>query len=199
MLAMSTNDLALTEIWLSSDPDNARLRVDFPINNSVGAESTAVVYFEIEPGDYLPTHTDSAEEILYIVQGTARATVGDEEGIVRAGDLAVIPALVPQASPTSARTPSRSSASSATATSPRCSRTRSSRSARPTLRWGSPTRPPPKPASPAGIALIPAAAKESLADRPQLGVGGGRHQEHERNGREDGSHAHSVGSPACIT
>jgi quercetin dioxygenase-like cupin family protein len=95
MLAMSTNDLALTEIWLSSDPDNARLRVDFPINNSVGTESTAVVYFEIEPGDYLPTHTDSAEEILYIVQGTARATVGDEEGIVRAGDLAVIPALVP--------------------------------------------------------------------------------------------------------
>ena len=69
--------------------------MDFPINNSVGTESTAVVYFEIEPGDYLPTHTDSAEEILYIVQGTARATVGDEEGIVRAGDLAVIPALVP--------------------------------------------------------------------------------------------------------
>jgi quercetin dioxygenase-like cupin family protein len=95
MLAMSTNDLALNEIWLSSDPENARLRVDFPINNSVGSETTAVVYFEIEPGDYLPTHTDSAEEILYIVQGTARATVGDEEGIVRAGDLAVIPALVP--------------------------------------------------------------------------------------------------------
>ena len=98
MLAMSTNDLELNEIWLSSDPNNARLRVDFPINNSVGTESTAVVYFEIEPGDYLPTHTDSAEEILYIVQGTARATVGDEEGIVRAGDLAVIPALVPHLS-----------------------------------------------------------------------------------------------------
>jgi len=95
MLAMSTNDLELNEVWLSTDAQNARLRVDFPINNSVGTESTAVVYFEIEPGDHLPTHTDSAEEILYIVQGTARATVGGEEGIVRAGDLAVIPALVP--------------------------------------------------------------------------------------------------------
>ena len=95
MLATSTNDLALNEIWLGSDPQNARLRVDFPLNNSVGTETTAVVYFEIEPGDYLPSHTDSAEEILYIVQGTARATVGDEEAIVRAGDLAVIPALVP--------------------------------------------------------------------------------------------------------
>ena len=95
MLAMSTNDLELNEIWLSSDAQNARLRVDFPINNSVGTESTAVVYFEIEPGHYLPTHTDSAEEILYIVSGTARAHVGAEEGIVRAGDLAVIPAMVP--------------------------------------------------------------------------------------------------------
>ena len=95
MLAMSTHDLALNEVWLSSDSQNARLRVDFPISNSVGSESTAVVYFKIEPGHYLPTHTDSAEEILYIVTGTARAQVGDEEGIVRAGDLAVIPALVP--------------------------------------------------------------------------------------------------------
>ena len=95
MLAVSNNDLELNEVWLSSKPENARLRVDFPINNSVGTESTAVVYFEIEPGDYLPTHTDSAEEILYIVQGTGRAHCGDEEGIVRAGDLAVIPELVP--------------------------------------------------------------------------------------------------------
>jgi quercetin dioxygenase-like cupin family protein len=95
MLATSTNDLELNEIWLGSDPQNARLRVDFPLSNLVGTETTAVVYFEIEPGDYLPSHTDSAEEILYIVQGTARATVGDEQGIVRAGDLALVPAMIP--------------------------------------------------------------------------------------------------------
>ena len=43
----------------------------------------------------LPRHTDSEEEILYIVAGEAEAEVGDELGHVRAGDLAVIPAMVP--------------------------------------------------------------------------------------------------------
>jgi len=54
-----------------------------------------VVYFEVQPGERLGTHTDSAEEILYIVAGEADAEVGDERGRVRAGDLAVIPAMVP--------------------------------------------------------------------------------------------------------
>ena len=67
----------------------------FPINRFTGAEHTAVVYFEVQPGDYLPTHTDSAEEILYIVAGEGEAQLGDERGSVRAGDLAVIPAMVP--------------------------------------------------------------------------------------------------------
>jgi quercetin dioxygenase-like cupin family protein len=67
----------------------------FPINCFTGAEHTAVVYFEIRPGDYLPTHTDSAEEVLYIVAGEGEAHAGDERGRVRAGDLAVIPAMVP--------------------------------------------------------------------------------------------------------
>jgi len=69
--------------------------VAFPINRSTGAEHTAVVYFEVAPGDRLGTHTDSAEEILYIVAGEGEAEVGDERGRVRAGDLAVIPAMVP--------------------------------------------------------------------------------------------------------
>ena len=40
-------------------------------------------------------HTDSAEEILYLVAGEAEAEVGDEHGRLTAGDLAVIPAMVP--------------------------------------------------------------------------------------------------------
>jgi quercetin dioxygenase-like cupin family protein len=60
-----------------------------------GARDTAAVYFEVEPGDRLGTHTDSAEEVLYIVAGRGEAEVGDERGDVSAGDLAVIPAMVP--------------------------------------------------------------------------------------------------------
>jgi quercetin dioxygenase-like cupin family protein len=94
MLTASTPALDLLEAHIDSDP-RGRVFPAFPINRFTGAEHTAVVYFEVQPGDYLPTHTDSAEEILYIVAGEGEARCGDERGHVRAGDLAVIPALVP--------------------------------------------------------------------------------------------------------
>ena len=94
MLTASTPELELNEVWQDDDP-RKRVRVTFPINRSSGAEHTAVVYFEVAPGDRLGTHTDSAEEILYIVAGEGEAEVGDERGRVRAGDLAVIPEMVP--------------------------------------------------------------------------------------------------------
>lgn len=94
MLTASTTQLELNEAWIASDP-RGRVHPAFPINRYTGAEDTAVVYFEVEPGEYLPTHTDSAEEVLYIVAGEGEAQVGDERGVVRAGDLAVVPSMVP--------------------------------------------------------------------------------------------------------
>jgi quercetin dioxygenase-like cupin family protein len=95
MLTARTSDLELLTVWQDSDPDVARVHPAFPINHYTGAADSAIVYFEVEPGDRLPRHTDSEEEILYIVAGEAEAEVGDERGDVRAGDLAVIPAMVP--------------------------------------------------------------------------------------------------------
>src|SRR5262245_14589188 len=94
MLHVDTNALELTEVSWESAP-NQRVNVTFPINRFAGSEDSAVVYFEIAPGDRLPLHTDSAEEILYIVAGEAEAQLGDEHGRVSAGDLVVIPAMVP--------------------------------------------------------------------------------------------------------
>ena len=94
MFTASTPDLDLLEAYIDSDP-RGRVFPAFPVSCATGAEHTAVVYFEVQPGDYLPTHTDSAEEILYIVAGEGEARLGDERGLVRAGDLAVIPAMVP--------------------------------------------------------------------------------------------------------
>ena len=94
MLTASTTQLELNPAWIDSDP-RGRVYPAFPINEYTGAADTAVVYFEVRPGEYLARHTDSPEEILYIVAGEAEAEVGDERGIVRAGDLAVIPAMVP--------------------------------------------------------------------------------------------------------
>lgn len=95
MLTADTTKLELTQVWLDSDPEHKRLRVTFPINKWTGSTDSAVVYFEIEPGGRLAQHTDSAEEILYLVAGEAEAEVGNERGRLTAGDLAVIPAMVP--------------------------------------------------------------------------------------------------------
>ena len=94
MLTVSTPELELNEAYLETDP-RQRVRVEFPISALTGAEHTAVVYFEVAPGERLGTHTDSAEEILYIVAGEGIAEVGDERGHVRAGDLALVPAMAP--------------------------------------------------------------------------------------------------------
>ena len=94
-MIVSTPALDLMDAWHDSDPDHKRVHVNFPINTFTGTADTAVVYFEREPGERLATHTDSAEEILYIVTGEAEAHVGEERGRVRAGDLAVIPEMVP--------------------------------------------------------------------------------------------------------
>lgn len=95
MLTVKTSELELTQGWFASDPDRMRVQVAFPINKWVGSRDSAVVYFEVKPGDRLARHTDSAEEILYIVAGEADAEVGDHRGRLAAGDLAVIPAMVP--------------------------------------------------------------------------------------------------------
>src|SRR5262245_40653074 len=86
---------ALELLPVSFGDPGARVSVNFPLNHWTGTADSAVVYFEVAPGDHLATHTDSEEEILYIVTGTGEAECGDERGVVTAGDLAVIPAMVP--------------------------------------------------------------------------------------------------------
>jgi quercetin dioxygenase-like cupin family protein len=94
MHAVQIENLELMEAWSENDATR-RTRVNFPISNVSGALASSVVYFEVDPGKHLGTHTDSAEEILYIVSGTAEAIVGDERGEVGPGSLALVPAMVP--------------------------------------------------------------------------------------------------------
>ncbi len=93
MNAVNVHDLELREFASAVDP-TALSRVNFPIYAATGAASTAVVYFEVEPGKRLASHHDGAEEVLYIAQGEGIATIGSESGPVRSGDLAVVPAWV---------------------------------------------------------------------------------------------------------
>ena len=94
MITERIDQLELMEVWYEDDP-TMRLKVNFPFFLGTGTKSTAVVYFEIEPGHRLGTHTDSAEEILLILQGTAEVSLGDEQGQISAGEMALVPAMVP--------------------------------------------------------------------------------------------------------
>ena len=76
-------------------PAGPGLRVSFPFHSATGTASSATVLFELDPGAELPVHTDSAEELLIVVQGTAEARVGDEEGRLGQHDVALVPPMAP--------------------------------------------------------------------------------------------------------
>jgi quercetin dioxygenase-like cupin family protein len=94
MITERIDQLELLEVWYEDDP-TMRVKVNFPFFLGTGTKNTAVVYFEIEPGYRLGTHTDSAEEILLILEGEAEVSLGDEQGRVSAGEMALVPAMVP--------------------------------------------------------------------------------------------------------
>lgn len=88
------NKLEMIEAWYEEDPA-MRITFKFPFYAATGNESSSVVYFEIEPGHCLGTHTDSAEEIVLILSGTVEASLGDETGQLSAGQAVLIPEMVP--------------------------------------------------------------------------------------------------------
>lgn len=94
MLTKQTQDLELTHYY-SADDGSRHIDADWPIHRGTGAAATAVVYFELAPGKRLGTHTDSAEEVLVVLEGEVDAVVGQERRRVRAGGMALVPAIVP--------------------------------------------------------------------------------------------------------
>jgi quercetin dioxygenase-like cupin family protein len=88
MIAFDLNDFELA-------PTAPGLRVGFPVHSAAGTASTATVLFELDPGAELAMHTDSAEELLIILQGTAEARVGDEVGRLEASQVGLVPPMAP--------------------------------------------------------------------------------------------------------
>jgi quercetin dioxygenase-like cupin family protein len=87
-------DVELTEYWSEADP-TLRGRLGLPIHTGTGAASTAVIYFEHEPGEHHGRHTDSAEEVVLVLNGEAEVEAADERLRLQAGAVALVPATVP--------------------------------------------------------------------------------------------------------
>jgi quercetin dioxygenase-like cupin family protein len=80
----------LSDAWIDGDA-TARWR------SAAGAtgDGSGTSLLEVPPGCRLPRHTDSAEETIVVVDGVAAVTVGDEQGEVPAGGVALVPECVP--------------------------------------------------------------------------------------------------------
>jgi quercetin dioxygenase-like cupin family protein len=92
---MLTVNLDAVELNERPMPGGSMIRVEFPLHSALGTASVAAVLFELEPGNALGTHTDSAEEVLLVLAGEGEAHIDGESGIVRSGELAVVPAMAP--------------------------------------------------------------------------------------------------------
>lgn len=97
---MSTRRFEGADVRQEGD-ERARIRGYFPLSpgtpnaGDVAAENLLLVSMEIEPGNHLPTHRDSAEELLLVTDGTVEATVGDGTVELSAGDCTVVPEMAP--------------------------------------------------------------------------------------------------------
>lgn len=94
MITVDLNNLELTELW-GKDQPNIHNRSTFPLGGPLGTENSAMVYFELDPGDSLGRHTDSVEEVLIILEGNVEVSVGEEKGELSRAEAAVVPTMVP--------------------------------------------------------------------------------------------------------
>lgn len=94
MTTTNLNRLELDELRGKGQPKQ-HCKATFPLLGAHGTKETATVYFEIAPGDNLGMHTDSAEELLVILEGEAEVIIGDEKAKADERTVALVPVMVP--------------------------------------------------------------------------------------------------------
>jgi quercetin dioxygenase-like cupin family protein len=94
MIKVNLTELELTEFQGKNTPGQ-HCRATFPLLGAMGSKDTAMVYIELDPGDTLGRHTDSAEEVLLVLDGTVEASIGEERGELTKGEFALVPKMEP--------------------------------------------------------------------------------------------------------
>jgi len=82
--------LNLASVRAASD-DKVAWKGAFPTYGGEGAEKSVTVFFTIAPGQKLGGHTDSAEEVQFILGGQGELILNDGRRPMTAGDIAVLP------------------------------------------------------------------------------------------------------------
>jgi quercetin dioxygenase-like cupin family protein len=92
--AVQGGDMELSESWVDGRSE-LRWRSTVATGPGTGAAASGSSILEVDPGCALPRHTDSAEETIVVVQGTAEVTIRDTAAIASGGDVVLVPADVP--------------------------------------------------------------------------------------------------------
>lgn len=94
MFVLNPAAAEFSEAWIDGD-DTARWRSTSAHGSGTGAEASGSSLLEVAPERRLPRHTDSAEETIVVLTGTAAITVGEETQEITEGGIALVPKDVP--------------------------------------------------------------------------------------------------------
>lgn len=92
MHTVDLTSMELMEGWFGDDK-TVRFRANFALFGGNGAADSSAVYIELQPGEALGEHTDSAEETLLVIDGEVEIAVGAERTRAGRGTLAVVPPM----------------------------------------------------------------------------------------------------------
>ena len=93
MISARLNQLELLETWAEEDSQISP-KFAAAISAQNGSASTQLVYFTLEPGAKVGDHAHSADETLFVLEGTLEVIMGEERQRLSAGEVALIPAGV---------------------------------------------------------------------------------------------------------
>ncbi len=77
------------EVWNDYDP-SLRFVAVFPVGEQQGATASSVAYTVIEPGRHTGLHSDNAEEVVYVADGTGEAFVSGRQLTLGPGEFVVL-------------------------------------------------------------------------------------------------------------
>jgi quercetin dioxygenase-like cupin family protein len=94
MIALQLDELQLERVWQAENP-RAKVRFRDVLTDDSSVTSMSGVYFELEPGEELATHTHDKDEIVILISGTGLGTVGEDSAEANAPAMVFVPAEVP--------------------------------------------------------------------------------------------------------
>ncbi|MDQ4041747.1 MAG: cupin domain-containing protein [Actinomycetota bacterium] len=90
MTAAGFHTVELADAWVEGD-GGARWRSGSGLGPSDGTRESGCSLLEVDPGARLPRHTDSAEELVVVIEGEAEVVVAERAERVPAGGVALVP------------------------------------------------------------------------------------------------------------